>query len=211
MNKKIALTFLITNLVYSICETFLFFRLNNQIIIDFSKGPPIALPLFSIWCVLPAVLLSTILVGLYWILIIFREKRWISTVFLIFVLLRVFSTATLFFYQEWWTNFPSTSSPILLYLSYFIIACMIISIMFIKNKSIRIYFRLFGILTALAYIIPRIGPYLYDNFSITWLMINQAALFQLCTFVSLAIFVKVWINSKKENNISNLQSPASNL
>jgi hypothetical protein len=192
--KSIALTLVIINLFFSVSEAYLFFHLNNQIVIDFTKGPPIELPFHSIWSILPSILGLIVLIGLCWVLSIFKEKSWILAGMIAYAVCRIIGIIIFVFIGLTWITSIPILSQILFCSIYILSTFMVITVMFIKNKQIKPYYMWFGIFTVIAYVIPQIGPYLYDNFSIKWLMFNQSALFQIPTFVSLVLFIKVWLN-----------------
>lgn len=191
--RSIALALAVTNLLFSVIEVFLFFHLSNQIIIDFTKGPPVELPLHSMWSILPSLFGSIILIGLCWVLVIFKEKKWILAGMMAYTTYKIIATIVINFIGLTWTISMPILSHTLFYSFYMIDAYLVIALMFTQSKQIKNYYKWFAVFSVIALIIPKIGPYLYDNFDIKWLMFNQSALTQLTTFVSLILFVKVWL------------------
>jgi hypothetical protein len=201
--KQIAFALVIINFIYSVSQIWLFFHLNNQIIIDITKAPPSGLDISSIWGIVPEILGLIILLGLCWVLRAYKEKLWILLGMVLFTFWKIISGISFYLYgMQWASGMPSLFNA-LLDLYYFTLVYMVITLFFVRNKVIKWCFIWFGIFTAIAYIIPKVGPYLYDNFNIHWLMINQDALLQLCTFTSLVLFIRVWIDTDNKQANAN--------
>jgi hypothetical protein len=76
---------------------------------------------------------------------------------------------------------------------------MVISLLFVRNQVIRIYFVAFGILMAIAYFFQYAGSFLYDDFGLRWALVNVELLIYIAHLATLFLFARLFDQSEKLN------------
>jgi len=204
IKKHVALGFVICNSIYLIACIVRFFYTGSQIIIDFSKTPPLVLPQNSLWYIVPQLLYVILFMGLLWLLRIFNEKIWIQLGVIMFILSKIATFLILHFKDNrflidntfWYDVVNIGNFVTLLYL--------LIALFLIKTKTLRLYFRWLAILMIISILIPRLGQILYDDFSVHGLLINSDTMTQLCFVPTLILFIKIFIFSTKDSELTSL-------
>jgi hypothetical protein len=198
INKKIALTLVVTNLIFLTCGIFLFFYFHHTIIQDFTHPEPIAQLSDSVWSTFLAFLNMAVYIGLFWVLGAFREHILIRVAMLVLLLLKIPAIISLN-----WNHLESLAISALFQSLMVFFAClavaMILMLLFVRNKIIKGYFRCFVGVMLLALVLPQIGAYAYDNLDIHWLLIDRFLLVWLSFIPTLLLFIKVYRLSRQSD------------
>jgi hypothetical protein len=197
INKKIALSLVVTNDIFLIYSIFLFFYFHHTIFPDFSRPEPIEPLSNSVWNILIAFLNIAVYIGLFWVLGAFKEHILIRGAMLVLVLLKIPALISLS-----WNSLESLAMHVLLQSIIVFFACLgvvlLLVLLFVRNKMIRGYFRWLVVLMFVALILPSIGAYAYDNLNIHWLLIDRFMLVWLSFIPTLLLFIKVYRLPKQE-------------
>jgi len=195
INRPIALSAVICNVLYTIICITRFFYLHNQIIIDFSKGAPVEVAPNSLWLVFPQILYLCIFTALIWVLKICYEKLWIIVGTTAFLIIKVITVVILHSINNHILITYDFIFDILSIANLFLLIYLVVSYFLIQNKYIRPYFRWLAILLVLSLLLPRLGEILYDDLSIHWLLINPDVMSELCFIPTLILFIKIYRRS----------------
>ena len=198
INKKIALTLLITNVIFLIYSITLFFYFHHTIIPDFTKPESDGLSPGSVWFILMVFLNIVIYIGLFWIIGVFHEHLLIRGAMLIIVFLKIPALLSLNLdYSE------PMLIPMLFRWVIVLFACvgivMLLILLLVRNKMIRRYFRWFVGVMLIALIMPSLGGYVYDNFGVSWFLIDRFLLVWLSFIPTFLLFIEVYRISKQNN------------
>lgn len=202
INKRIALSAVICNFIYSTLCVARFLYTHSQIIIDVYKGAPLELPQNSLWYTIPQILYLLIFTSLFWLLKVFYERVWIAWGIVVFIVIKL---ATLTIIHLTNTQFLIDQAFILTIINIVNFVTLIyvtITFFLVRNEFIRPYFRWFSILLVMSVLLPRLGEILYDDFSVHWLLINGETISQASFLLTLILFIRIFLLSMNTDNQS---------
>lgn len=190
-NKTTASLFLIANALYIVCFAILMVWLKQPLIADVTRQPVIlsngALAAIQI---IMSVLSLLIYIGLIWVLSAYREKIWILIGICLYILLQVYFNL-LSVLNIYHLPLPHLFYNSTVYVNYSLLLFMLIGMVLVQNNQVKEYFRWFGLTTVIAILLVRFLPYLYDNYSMKWALINPGVLKMVPFVVSLTLFGKL--------------------
>jgi hypothetical protein len=201
VNKKIALALIFINAIFIVLGISLFFYFHHNVLPDFDKAEPTGPSRDSVWNILIAFFNIAVYIGLFWVLGAFKEHILIKGAMLLLLLLKVPAIISLNL-----NHFDSIAISAFLQSIIISFACvevaMLIVLLFVRNKIIKPYFRWLVGLMFVALILPPIGAYAYDNFSIHWLLIDRFLLVWASFIPTFLLFIKVYRQSKQNDSVA---------
>lgn len=192
LSKRTSILFIIVNSLYIIYFIVLMIWLKQPVITDVTKQPVIlSNQVLAVIQIIMSLLSLLIFIGLACVLAACKEKWWIITAVCFYLLLQLYFNmlSVLSIYR---LPLPYVFYNYTVYVNYTLILFMVISLLFIQAKSVKNYYRWFGITLLLSLILVRVTPVLYDNYSLTWALINPGVLKIIPFFVSLFLFMKLF-------------------
>src|SRR6185312_13862684 len=193
--KTIALVFVIFNSIYTVICIARFIYTGSQVIIDFNKVPSVILAQNSLWYIIPQLLYVTIFVGLLWLLKIYNEKFWIQLSVIMFITSKIATLILIHFNNSQYLLNHAFLYDVVNIGNFVTLLYLLVALFLVRSKEVRWYFRWFVILMLLSILLPRLGEALYDDFSISWALINGDVLSELCFAFTLILFIKVFLLS----------------
>lgn len=197
--KRSLLSFIIINIVYLV-YFFLLMIWLKQPVIGFGQGAPVQLAanVIVIIQVIMSLLSLLIFSGLIYLLAAFKEAWYIRLSLIVYTLSQLYYnltslTATQLYTGNWFN--------IQIYLTYAILIWMVISLYFVKEKTVRSYYRWFGICVLLSIVLARVLPYLYENYGLMRYQINPGIIKLPSFVVSLTLFLKVYGSQPKTKRL----------
>ncbi|BAU56042.1 hypothetical protein [Mucilaginibacter gotjawali] len=198
INKKIALALVVANVIFLIYSVFLFFYFGHTIFPDFTKPQATEPSADSIWNIIATFLNIVVYIGLFWVLGAFKEHILIRGAMLLLLFLKVPAIISLNFNHLDAIAMSALFQSIIVFFACLAVA-MLIVLLFVRSKMIKLYFRWFVALMLVALILPTIGDYVYDNFSVRWLLIDRFLLVWASFMPTLFLFIKVYSLSKQND------------
>jgi hypothetical protein len=194
INKKTALFFLLINAAYVFLAAFLFAYQHETLINRLTPHQSrISYNYWPYWQYSLTILNLITLAGIYWALRLFKQKQFISigvmmylcwrvVMVIVIALLSEFSShEKMFIYFEW-----------INYASILVIAYFFIVLFFVNEGNIKKYIIGYAIFIIIAVLVPAVTPMLYDDFGLTWVLINKNILFMAPYIVTLFMFSKIY-------------------
>jgi hypothetical protein len=196
INKKIALALVVTNIIFLGYSIFVFFYFHHTVFQYIGQPGPTGPSPDSVWILSISFLDVALYIGLYWVLGVFREHLLIKGAMFILLLLKIQAQFSLNWNSLESLAMRSFFQSIIVFFFYAFVALTLV-LLFVHNKLIRGYFRSFVVMMVVAWILPYIGTYAYDNLNIHWLWIDRFFLDWLTFIPTLLIFLKVYRLSKQ--------------
>jgi len=206
LNKRIVLFLLLASVVFIAIGILKFILFHQTFVVDIFKHPFVTPSLtYRTLTWAGGIFSLVIFMGLSWVLSIYRERQWVKLGIIIFwvwkIVLFVFFNLT-FRHQH---PHPSYSDALMKWLSVTNILNdavsfgMIVSLLFVRNGVIRIYFVAFGVLMAIVYFFQYAGSFLYDGFGLRWGLVNVELLIYIAHLAPLFLFARLFDQSDKLN------------
>jgi len=184
INKRAALFLMIVNIIYTIYGIGRFFYFRYIAVPDTGFRAARQLSIHSVWTIIPMILNFILFAGLLWVLITFKEKRWLRIVMMLLLGVKIIGVVGLDIFGIGLILSRQQLFYIVIFFSFYLLNILLFLLLFVRNKAIRVYFRF--------------GGRLYDDFGINWLFVYQDLLFQLCFLVTLVLYIEVY-NLSKQN------------
>ena len=198
INKRAALFLMIVNIIYTIYGIGRFFYFRYIAVPDTGFRAARQLSIHSVWTIIPMILNFILFAGLLWVLITFKEKRWLRIVMMLLLGVKIIGVVGLDIFGIGLILSRQQLFYIVIFFSFYLLNILLFLLLFVRNKAIRVYFRWFVATTLIANLSLRFGGRLYDDFGINWLFVYQDLLFQLCFLVTLVLYIEVY-NLSKQN------------
>lgn len=194
--KKGLLSFIVINIVY-IVYFFLLMIWLKQPVIGFRQGPPVQLPPNLIMIIQAVMSLLSLLIfgGLIYVLSAFKEAFHIKFAVAVYALFQLILNCTAFFKALY--LFVITWSKPISYINYAVLLWLAISLLLVSEKSIRGYYRWFGICVLLSVALVSFLPYLYQTYGLMRYYINPGIIKLPPFVVSLVMFLRVYSDQPK--------------
>jgi len=150
--------------------------------------------------VIPGFLAIAIYVGLFWVMRRFKERKWLQSGLIIFVIFRLITIVSPFIFTRYTgVNFVSIHA-FLMNFSVFYIAIMFA---LVQNVAIRWYYRAFAFLLMLCLFASSTASGMRDILGEGKVLVNTQVLFMLPFISSLLLFFKVYGISKTQKSTPN--------
>ena len=178
-----------------------FFYFHETVFKDFSRSVPQLSQLnYMLLFAIPGIFILIIYTGLFWVIRVFKEKKWIRSGLIVFFAAKVLAIILPWIVYRY-VKSPSIyevllSNRLLLGAS---IAYMLFTFLFVRHKDIRRFFWYHSLLTIIAYLYIFFGRPLYDDFGYNWLLINQDMILYVPFLATMVLFVEVYNLSCQPN------------
>ena len=194
INKRTALFFLIINSILVVSAIGKIFYFHETLIRDFNHPRPQLHQIsYAVILTVQGIAALVLYIGLLWIIRVFKEQKWIWSGIIVFLVvqLRMFISVLVVPYLLKGRGYVELLHLFRL-LFEISVAYMVVTFFAVSNRVIRVFFWCFAVLMGLNNLLAYLGPKLYDNFSIHWLLINPNFTFWIPWVASLALFAKVF-------------------
>lgn len=198
IQKPVALFFLIVNALYVVICVIRFFYTKAQLIIDYSTSHTKQLAADSAWKIIPEILFGLVFIGLIWVLNTFHEKLWTKLGVALFLLSKISIMIIIPRIQHYIYVYRNILIMFDLAI-FFTFIYLVVGLLLVRNKTIKQYCRWFTIGFIVSLLISVFGRVLYDDYGIRWALINEEAVSELCFTITLALFIRVFALSIKQD------------
>ncbi len=200
MKKLIALLLILINVLYIVLLVMRAIYSHSQVIIDYSKYNPVALPHNFLWDTLPTLLSLCIYIGMAAILAMFREKFWITLGPIIFGLQLLATTvvrnriynATSHADASVYRAIRNLNSTLAIG-NLFTMLYLIVVVLMVRNLYTRPYFRAYVFAIALSILLAFFNGFMYALAPTHELRLNQNLMGDICYIATLALFIRVFL------------------
>jgi len=200
IDKRTALFFLIVNIILVVSGVGKVFYFHETLIRDLNHSRPQLNQIgYAVVLAAQGIAALVLYIGLLWIIRVFKEQKWIWSGIIVFLVvqLRMFISVLVVPYLLKGRGYLE-----LLHLFRLLfevsVAYMVVTFFAVSNRVIRVFFWCFAVLIGLNNLLVYLGPKLYDNFSIHWLLINPNFTFWIPWVASLALFARVFNLAKEQ-------------
>lgn len=201
IGKRTAAFMLIVNSLLIAFGIGKFFYFHETVFRDFSRSVPQLSQLnYTLLFAIPGIFTLIIYIGLFWVIRVFKEKKWIRLGLIVFFAAKILSIILP------WVLYKYIESPNVyeVLISNRLLlgtgeAYMFFTFLFVRNKDIRRFFWCFVLLMVLGYLYVFFGQTLYDDFGYNWLLINPDMIAYIPFLATMALFVEVYNLSRQPN------------
>ena len=191
ISKKTGTAYIIVNSLYILYFFMLMLWLKEPLITDVYNQPVIlSTGVLATIQIVMSVLSLLIFIGLAWVLKVFKEKTWVIIAVWVYLILQLYFNlqSVLNIYRVPIINLFYNYT---IYLNYAVLLFLVIALLFVDSPIIKNHYRWFGTAILLSMIVVRVGPYLYEHYSLRWALINPGIIKIIPFFISLFLFIKV--------------------